>query len=685
MTTPTIAPASTWGSLIDSDTVTTARLLSADAVNNAASGHPGTAIALAPVATLLFRNHIRHDPRDPQWAGRDRFILSCGHASILLYTQLFLSGYDVTLDDLKQFRTLGSRTPGHPEYGHTPGVETTTGPLGQGLATAVGMAMGFVHERAEFDEDAAPGVSPFDRHVWVLASDGDLQEGLSYEAGALAGRMALDNLTVVYDDNDIQIEGDTRLTSSEDAAARFTAQGWHVVTVGLAADGDVDIARLDEVLRTEKSAGKPRLVILKSQIAFPSPGAVGTAGSHGAPLGADETSALREVLGSDRAPFDVADDVIARIATVVDRGAELHTAWDAQWSEWRGADADRAATHDAFISRALPADLAENLPVYEAGASVSTRDASRAAIQAIAAAVPGLWGGSADLAEPNRTAIADGGSFLPVSTGLGTPRGRNIHWGVREHGMAAAMNGIALSGGWRVFAGTFLVFSDYQRPAIRLAALMQTPVTYVWSHDSVALGQDGPTHQPIEHLASLRAIPGFTVIRPADANETVAAWANVLERNAPAGLVLGRQGVPVLDVSREAVAAGVRRGAYVVRDAESPAALIIATGSEVALALESAALLAAEGLELRVVSMPSFEWFRQQPAEYRESVLPAELTARVSVEAASGASWREIVGDRGEIVSIDEFGLSAPADQAMAARGMTTENVIAAVRRAISH
>lgn len=686
MTTPPItAPASAWGGLIDSGTVTTARLLSADAVNNAASGHPGTAIALAPVATLLFRNHIRHDPRDPEWAGRDRFILSCGHASILLYTQLFLSGYDVTLDDLKQFRTLGSRTPGHPEFGHTPGVETTTGPLGQGLATAVGMAMGFVHERAEFDADAAPGASPFDRHVWVLASDGDLQEGLSYEAGALAGRMALDNLTVVYDDNDIQIEGDTRLTSAEDAAARFAAQGWHVVTVGLAADGDVDIELLDRALREEKSEGKPRLVILKSQIAFPSPGAVGTAASHGAPLGAAETTALREVLGSERVPFDIADEVRERISTVVDRGAELHSAWDAQWSEWHAADAGRAATHDAFIARELPVDLASSLPAYEAGSSVSTRDASGAAIQAIAAAVPGFWGGSADLAEPNRTAISGGGSFLPVSSGLGTPRGRNIHWGVREHGMAAAMNGIALAGGWRVFAGTFLVFSDYQRPAIRLAALMQTPVTYVWSHDSVALGQDGPTHQPVEHLASLRAIPGFTVIRPADANETVAAWANVLEQNAPAGLVLGRQGVPVLDVPREVVSAGVRRGGYIVRDPDAPSAVVIATGSEVALALESATLLAAEGVEVRVVSMPSFEWFAQQSAQYRDSVLPTGLTARVSVEAASGASWRDLVGDHGEIVSIDEFGLSAPADQAMAARGMTTENVVAAVRRAISH
>lgn len=675
-TTP-VAP----GSPLGDDLVTTARLLAADAVERAKSGHPGAAIALAPVATLLFQRHLRHDPSQPDWAGRDRFVLSCGHASILLYTQLFLSGYDVTLDDLKAFRTLDSRTPGHPEFGHTPGVETTTGPLGQGLATAVGMAMGFAHERAVFDPDAAPGASVFDRRVWVLASDGDLQEGISYEAGALAGRLGLDNLTVVYDDNDIQIEGGTALTSAEDTAARFRAQGWHVERVGLGADGDVDVAALHAALDADAPAGQPRLVILKTQIAFPSPGAVGTAGSHGAPLGADEVAALRGVLGVDSAPFDIDPDVLTAARGVTARGRAARTAWEDRFAAWQAADAERAEAHRRFLARDLPADWAASLPVYEAGASVSTRDASGAAIQAIAAAVPGLWGGSADLAEPNRTAITGGGSFLPARTGHGDHAGRNIHWGVREHAMAAAMNGIALAGGWRIFAGTFLVFSDYQRPSIRLAALMQLPVTYVWSHDSVALGQDGPTHQPIEHLASLRAIPGFSVVRPADANETVAAWEAVLEAQRPAGLVLGRQGVPVLDIPADALREGVRRGAYVVSDADDARAVIIATGSEVALALETARAAASEGIAVRVVSMPSREWFLRQDAAYRESVLPSALRARVAVEAASSFGWHELVGDGGAVVGIDEFGLSAPADQALAVRGMTVERVLDAVRR----
>ncbi|WOF22893.1 transketolase [Microbacterium betulae] len=674
----------TWGGLVDPQTVTTARLLAADAVDNAASGHPGTAIALAPVATLLFRSHIRHDPADPEWEGRDRFVLSCGHASILLYTQLFLSGYDVSLDDLRAFRTLGSRTPGHPEHGHTPGVETTTGPLGQGLATAVGMAMAFAHERAGFDVDAAPGASVFDRRVWVLASDGDLQEGLSYEAGALAGRLGLDNLTVVYDDNDIQIEGDTRLTSSEDTAARFAAQGWDVSRVPLGADGDVDLPALDRALRSPVREGMPRLVVLSSQIAFPAPGAVGTAASHGAPLGASETRALREVLGVDAPPFAVPADVLAGVEPVRARGAALHVEWDARRAAWAALDPERAAAHAAFRAGETPAALSAALPRYAAGASVSTRDASGAAIQAIAAHVPGLWGGSADLAEPNRTAIHGGGSFLPPATGLGDLRGRNIHWGVREHAMASAMNGIALAGGWRVFGGTFLVFSDYQRPAIRLAALMGLPVTYVWSHDSVALGQDGPTHQPIEHLASLRAIPGLAVVRPADANETVAAWSALLDRREPAGLVLGRQGVPVLDVPYETVEAGVRRGAYAVVDVAEPDAVVVATGSELALALEAAERLAAEGVRVRVVSMPSREWFAAQDAGYREDVLPAAVTARVVVEAAASFGWHDVAGPDGVIVGIDEFGLSAPADEALRARGMTVERVVDALRATVA-
>jgi transketolase len=620
--------------LLDEHIVTAARLLAVDAVERARSGHPGAALSLAPVATLLFQRHIRHDPTDPAWAGRDRFVLSCGHASVLLYVQLFLTGYDVTLEDLGAFRTLDSRTPGHPEFGHTPGVETTTGPLGQGLATAVGMAMAFAHERAVFDADAAPGDSIFDRRVWVLASDGDMQEGISYEAAALAGRFGLGNLTVVYDDNDLQIEGSTALTSAEDVAARFAAQGWHVDRVGLGADGDIDVERLDSALASGPD-DRPRLVIVKSQIAFPAPNAVGTAGSHGAPLGSGEVSALRGVLGVDSAPFEIDDETLEAARSAVARGAAERAQWQARITDWEAADPERSRAHRAFIAREISAELTDQLPEFAVGEVVSTRDASGAVIQALAAAVPGIWGGSADLAEPNRTEIKGGGSFLPESTGAGDLTGRNIHWGVREHAMAAAMNGIALAGGWVPFAGTFLVFSDYQRPAIRLAALMKLPVTYIWSHDSVALGQDGPTHQPIEHLAALRAVPGFSVIRPADANETVAAWEAVLIADSPAGLVLGRQGVPVLPLSRDAVRKGVRRGAYVVREAKSAVAMIIATGSELELALAAAEAANAEGVAVRVVSMPCREWFDAQDAAYRESVLPRSLTARVVVEAAA--------------------------------------------------
>jgi len=666
---------------LDVRAITTARLLALDAVESAGSGHPGTAIALAPVAHLLFQRHIRHHPADPSWVGRDRFVLSCGHASILLYTQLFLTGYGLQVDDLRAFRSLGAKTPGHPELGHTAGVETTTGPLGQGLATAVGMAMAMQHERALLDPDATPGASVFDRTVWVLASDGDLQEGLSAEAGALAGRHRLDNLVVVYDDNDIQIEGDTSLTSSEDVVARFTAQGWHVDRVGLAADGDVDLVRLDAVLSDRAVAeGRPRLVVLKSQIAWPAPNAMNTSAAHGAPLGSTEAALLRGVLGVETAPFEIDTEVLAYTRQATERGAALQDAWQREVERWRAAHPDRAAASDHARSGLLPDDLVDALPVYDPGQTLATRDASGQTIQALAARLPELWGGSADLAEPNRTTIAGGGSFLPEES-EGTGRaGRNVHWGVREHAMAAAMNGIALVGGSRFFAGTFLVFSDYQRPAIRLAALMQLPVTYLWSHDSVALGADGPTHQPIEHLASLRAIPGFDVVRPADAAETAAAWLAILERGGPAGLVLARQPLPVADTARDAVLEGVRRGAYAVLDTADPDVIVVATGSEVGLALAAAEHAADDGLAVRVVSMPCREWFAEQPADYRSALLPEHITARVVVEAAASFGWHDLAGPAGRIVGIDEFGLSAPAEDALRERGMTVERVLEAIR-----
>ncbi|GAB3617735.1 transketolase [Okibacterium endophyticum] len=662
-----------------SPAVTAARLLALDAVENAGSGHPGTAIALAPVADLLFQKHIRHDPANPDWTGRDRFVLSCGHASILLYTQLFLTGYDVTLDDLKSFRALGSRTPGHPELGHTPGVETTTGPLGQGLATAVGMAMALKHQKARFDDGISD--SPFGSRVWVIASDGDLQEGISYEAAALAGRHRLDNLVVIYDDNDIQIEGSTALTSSEDAAARFAAQGWHVDRVGLKNDGDVDVEALDAALSAPVH-NKPRIVVLKSQIAWPAPHATNTAASHGAPLGVAEAEATRAELGSSREPFDLDPAALDLSRRALARGSALRTAWADAYSAWEERNPRLARELEQERAGFVPASVDTVLPSFAPGQILATRDASGKAINAIAGVIPGLWGGSADLAEPNRTTIVGGGSFLPEETETSGRAGRNIHWGVREHAMAAAMNGIALMGGSRIFSGTFLVFSDYQRPAIRLASLMKLPVTYLWSHDSVALGSDGPTHQPIEHLASLRAIPGFTVIRPADAVETVAAWRASLDWRGPVGIVVARQPLPVGETAPDAVAAGVRRGAYIVHDCDDPQVVIVATGSEVSLAV--AAARQAGELRVRVVSMPSREWFASQPDDYRESVIPSALTARVVVEAASSFGWAEIAGPEGVIVGINDFGMSAPADDALREKGMTVPAVLQAVRIAFS-
>ena len=665
----------------DHKAVTTARLLAMDAVEGAGTGHPGTALALAPVAHLLFQKHLRHDPADPLWPGRDRFVLSCGHASILLYVQLYLTGYGLTLDDLRAFRTLDSRTPGHPELGHTPGVETTTGPLGQGLATAVGMAMAMRHESALYTPDAADGSSVFDRTVWVLCSDGDLQEGLSYEAGALAGRHRLGNLVVVYDDNGIQIAGPTTLTDDEDVAQRFTSQGWHVQHVGTADNGDVDVDALDTALTVASThSERPSLVVLKSQIAWPAPHAVNTAASHGAPLGADEVFATRTVLGDHSAPFTVDDTVLAHTRRAVERGGARHRDWQQLLDTWASADPTAADRWQRARRSELPAGLIDTLPRFETGTSMSTRDASAKVIQALAAGLPELWGGSADLADPNRTTITGGGSFLPESSDDSGPAGRNVHWGVREHAMAAAMNGIALVGGSRVYAGTFLVFSDYQRPAIRLAALMRLPVVHVWTHDSVAVGGDGPTHQPVEHLASLRAMPGLAVVRPADAAETVAAWIAVLTHDGPVGLVLARQATTVTGIPDEVVRRGVHRGAHVVRDSDPIDVVIVATGSEVELALAAADRLERSGVGVRVVSMPCKEWFLAQETTYRESVLPAGITARVVVEAATTFGWSDISGSAGAIVGIDEFGVSATGQDAQRARGMTVERVLDAVR-----
>ncbi|MFJ1647571.1 transketolase family protein [Streptomyces sp. NPDC088258] len=675
----------------DHRAIAVARALAMDAVESAGSGHPGTALALAPVAHLLFQRHIRHDPADAAWEGRDRFVLSCGHASILQYTQLHLTGYGLEVDDLRGFRQLGSLTPGHPELGHTTGVEMTTGPLGQGVATAVGMAMALKRDEGRFTggADSAPAVPVPARTVWVVCSDGDLQEGISYEAGALAGRHGLDNLVVVWDDNSIQIEGSTDLTTREDTAARFAAQGWFVQTVGLGADGDIDTDALDGALSTARAhEGRPSLIVLKSQIAWPAPNAVNTPASHGAPLGAAEVAATKALLGVAEEPFTVPADVLEHTRRALVRGAGLHRAWDEALAEWTAAHPGLAAARERAIRPVDAAEAADALPVFEPGAEIAPRDASGQVIQALAEALPRLWGGSADLGDSNRTTIKSGGSFLPASEdGLS---GRNIHWGVREHAMAAALNGIAIVGYDTPFAGTFLVFSDYERPSLRLASLMGLPVVHVWSHDSVALGADGPTHQPVEHLASLRAMPGLSVVRPADAAETAAAWLSALARSnagsagatgrpGPVGLVLARQALPVLPTPTEAVREGVARGAYVVAGAEETAdVVLLASGSEVALALAGRAELAGRGIAARVVSVPCKDWFAEQDAAYRDAVLPPSVRARVVVEAASVFGWHDLIGDAGRAVTIDGFGLSASASDAMTAMGMTRDAVVAA-------
>lgn len=675
----------TWTPLDDS-AVATARVLAMDAVQRVGNGHPGTAMALAPAAYLLFQQHLRHDPGDPLWLGRDRFVLSCGHASLTLYIQLFLSGYDVSLEDLKSFRTAGSTTPGHPEYGHTVGVETTTGPLGQGVATAVGMAMAQRFWRYNLDPEAPRGSSPFDYRVWVLASDGDLEEGISGEACSLAGTQRLDNLVVVYDANRISIEGDTHLAFDEDVAARYRAYGWHTITVEHAEDGAVDVAALHSALvAAAETSGRPTLIVLKSVIAWPAPNLRNTAKSHGSALGAPEVAAAKEILGFDPAEhFHVDEGVLAHAQRVAERGARLNEEWSTRYQRWVDDNPDSARLLERLHTQELPLDIERSLPAFDVTTPIATRAAFGTTLNALAPLLPELWGGSADLAESNNTTIRDGGSFLPAESGFpdGAVNGRVIHFGVREHAMGAITNGIALDGMSRPFAGTFLVFSDYMRGAVRLAALMQVRSFFVWTHDSIGLGEDGPTHQPVEHLWALRAIPDFAVIRPADANETSVVLLEALRRNAPAGLVLTRQPVPVIG---DAPTLAARRGGYIARreSGDFPDVVIIATGSEVALALESAAALAEQGVQARVVSMPCLEWFDEQPAQYRDDVLPPSVRARVAVEAGATLGWWRLVGLDGAVVGIDEFGASASAEHLFAERGFTVDAVVDAAFRAI--
>ena len=684
---------------LDRRAVDTCRVLAMDAVQKVGNGHPGTAMALAPVAYTLFQKKMRHNPADPAWPGRDRFVLSAGHSSITLYTQLFLGGFGLELDDLRALRKWGSKTPGHPEHGHTAGVETTTGPLGQGVANAVGMAMAARRERGLLDPEAEDGESPFDHHIYAICSDGDLEEGVSSEASSLAGHQQLGNLTLIYDDNEISIEGDTDIAFSEDVAKRYEAYGWHVQVLDWTNGGTEyveDVPALwDALQEAEAVTDRPSMILLRTVIAWPAPNAQGTGASHGSALGADEIAATKQILGFDpEQHFEVPDEVLAHTRALVERGQADEKQWREGFDAWAEANTEGKALLDRLQTRTLPAGWDESLPVFESDPKgVATRKASGGVLAAIAPALPELWGGSADLAESNNTTPKGEPSFIPEERSTtdfqGDRYGRVLHFGIREHAMGSIMNGIALHGGTRVYGGTFLVFSDYMRPAVRLASLMQLPVTYVWTHDSIGLGEDGPTHQPVEHLAALRAIPGLDVVRPADANETVAAWRTILEHgDRPAGLALTRQNVPTYPRGEDgfATTAGVARGGYVLIDAEggTPDVVLVGTGSEVQLAVEARRLLAEKGVRARVVSMPCREWFDAQDPAYRDSVIPPLVRARVSVEAGVAQGWREVVGDHGRIVSLDHYGASADFATLFQQFGLTAEAVALAAEESIA-
>ncbi len=691
---------------LDKKAVDTVRVLAADAVEKVGNGHPGTAMSLAPAAYLLFQKLMRHDPKNPDWIGRDRFVLSPGHTSLTLYIQLFLSGYGLELKDLEALRTWGSLTPGHPEYKHTAGVEITTGPLGQGLASAVGFAYSQRRQRGLFDADAPAGESPFDHTIWVIASDGDLQEGVTSEASSLAGHQELGNLVVIYDENHISIEDDTDIAFTEDVLKRYEAYGWHTQRVDWTKTGDYveDVQELYSALLAAKAeTNKPSIISLRTIIGYPAPKKQNTGKIHGSALGAEEVAALKTVLGFDPAKsFDVDEEVLAHARKVLDRGAESRAAWQSSFEAWQAANPDAAALLERVEAKKLPVGIDAALPVFEAGKDVSTRAASGKVLNAIGPVLPELWGGSADLAESNNTTIEDSPSFIPTSRSTdawkGNPYGRVLHFGIREHAAASIVNGISLHGRTRAFSGTFLIFSDYQRPAIRLGALMGVPSLYVWTHDSIGLGEDGPTHQPVEQLATLRAIPGLDVVRPGDANEVSAAWKAMLENHEnPAGIVLTRQNIPTYARGEGEAAgdtfgstAGVAKGGYVLAEASKdgetvdPQVILIGTGSEVQLAVAAREALQAEGIAARVVSMPCVEWFNKQDEAYRESVLPAAVKARVSVEAGLALGWKEFVGDAGRSISLEHFGASADYKRLFNEFGITAEAVAAAAKDSLA-
>jgi transketolase len=672
---------------MDDRVVAHARALAADAVQKVGNGHPGTAMSLAPVAYTLFQRHLVHDPSDPQWVGRDRFILSCGHSSLTLYTQLFLSGYGLELKDLQEFRTWGSLTPGHPEFGHTAGVEMTTGPLGQGVATAVGMAMAARFERGLLDPGAPAGTSVFDHSIWVICSDGDLQEGVSAEASSLAGTQELGALNVIYDDNRISIEGDTHNAFTEDVSARYRAYGWHVIDVAAAANGSVDIKALDAaMIAAKKETTKPSLIRLKSVIAWPAPKAQGTASSHGSALGDEEVAATKVALGlNPEENFAMPADVLSHARLVKDRAAKVRKVWDAKFETWQSTNPEQSKLLERLRTKALPAGWDADIPTFAPGKDVATRAASGQVINAIAKHLPEFWGGSSDLAGSNNTSIEGGGSFLPATSAMkgAHPYGRIIHFGIREHAMGSILNGIALHGLTRAFGGTFAVFSDYMRPAVRLAALMNIPATFVWTHDSIGVGEDGPTHQPIEHFAALRAIPGLDVIRPGDANEVAESWKKILTRGRAAGILLSRQNLPVLDRSECAPATGTAKGAYILKDAANPQAILIATGSEVSLAIDVQSALAAQGIAVRVVSAPCLEWFSEQDQSYKDEVLPPSIKLKVSIEVGIAQGWHQLIGDGGITISLEHYGASADAKRLFKEFGFSVEAIVAKIKAAL--
>jgi transketolase len=672
---------------LDDRAVAYARALAMDAVQKVGNGHPGTAMSLAPVAYNLFQRHLVHDPANPDWLGRDRFILSCGHSSLTLYTQLFFSGYGLEMQDMQSFRTFDSLTPGHPEYGHTVGVEMTTGPLGAGVATAVGFAMAARYERGLLDPEAPAGQSLFDHSIWVICSDGDLQEGVSGEASSLAGTQALGSLNIIYDDNRISIEGDTHVAFTEDVAARYRAYGWDVHEVSALPDGNINLAALDKAMIAAKSnTAKPSLIRMHSVIAWPAPKLRGTAKSHGSALGDEEIAATKVELGlNPEEKFAMPAEVFAHVRAVKDRGAAAHATWSKKFTEWNSANPERAALLARLVTKELPKGWDKDLPVFESGKEVATRAASGHVINAIAKVLPEFWGGSADLADSNNTTIEGGNSFLPATSAMknADPYGRIIHFGIREHAMGSILNGITLHGLTRSFGGTFAVFSDYMRPAVRLAALMDIPSTFIWTHDSIGLGEDGPTHQPIEHFAALRAIPNFAVIRPADANEVTQAWRSILTREKPAGILLSRQNLRTVDRTTHGSATGVDKGAYILKEASSaPKIVIIATGSEVGIALDVQIALEKDGHSTRVVSAPCLEWFNEQTPAYRESVLPKK-SLRVSIEAGIAQGWREYVGDNGVIISLDHFGASASGNKLFTEFGFTPDAIVSTVKKAL--